>query len=251
MIASWIYLSAKLFMYLAFITRLYTVYNNPIYHYNLAMLKVLCISAITFTLTLCILTLFLNDPQPLSLGRNQGIIMATCITQTEPYIVAANGLYDVIFSIGSMIAFINPLRNIIKSVLRATDISMEHRKKLDELIHKGMKYFILVTVSSLSTSGLMFVIAIGLPELTPVDLVINIICLALMTPYYNKGRYYERLCCGMIACTSKCCLGCCCGYNQIAVDLSKVMVDIENPKDEKVENVEGNQSIASTETSGK
>ena len=212
------YTLAKMFMYLAFICRLYLVYNNPIYDYNPMVLKIISILVITYALSLCALHIYATK-SIMYHGKEEYIVQ--CKADVNRPATISLGLFDVIFSTGSIIFFVNPLRKIIKSIL-ASDVSKEQRNELNNLIQVGIKYTILTSVASLSSLLFLFAVMAGLALAGPIDFITNMICLILMTPYYNDKDYYSRMCCGTIKC-SKLCLGYCCGYSEDTVELTQVV----------------------------
>ena len=216
LIVSCSYLFGKMFMYLAFIVRLYILYDSPIFHYNLFILKIIFILAIVFGTALCILLSLTSEPTT-EYGHKH---IAFCRADIKPFVAALTGIYDIMFSICTMVAFIVPLRRIIKSTLQS-NISEQQKHELTPLIEAGIKYSILTIVASLSTFLFMVTAGLGLDKAPamPTDFIINMICMVLMTPYYNKSKIFEKLCCGIIKC-SQCCLGYCCGYHEDAVKLS-------------------------------
>lgn len=219
-ITVWGYYLSKMFMYLAFIIRLYIVYNNPMYHYNVTFLKIGAISVISCSLFLCISTSYTSKAYTLY-GNKPYIIL--CKPGLSPFTTIGAGIYDIIFGIGSMIAFINPLRKLIKPALNM-DISTEQRETLNELIHIGTKCFILSTVTACSTLLFMLLLVMELSLFAPLDYVTNMICMVLMTMFYNDKLYFERLCCVAIKCSDRC-LNHCYGYSKDNVELSTIVND--------------------------
>ena len=195
-----------MFMYLAFIIRLCTVYNNPLYQYNLSTLKIICLLTIIYAFTVCCLTIWFTKSK-----SYYGI----CEGDIAPFIAGLMAIYDMVLSIGTTIAFIRPIRILIKSIFQNTANSTGQNTKSDEqlipLINISVKYSVLTSIASISTFLLMITIALGYTFAGPIDFFVNMVCMVLMTRYYNDGKYYERFCCGAIKC-SNLCLGYCCGY---------------------------------------
>ena len=217
---NWCLPAAKMFMYLALVIRLYSVYNNPLYNYNLYLIKVTCIALIIYGVILCILFVYnmpiATESNIIENGEPLPDYVSFCTPVAPYYAGGLLVLYDFVFNIGLMIAFINPIRKLIKSLFESyessNEMNKEEKDELTPLINTGVKFAVLVSVSSLTTFVmLMSFVLFGNAALVPFDYNTNIICMILMTPYYNEKRYYERLCCGMIKC-SECCLGKCCGY---------------------------------------
>ena len=236
---NWCLPAAKMFMYLAFIIRLFTVYNNPLYNYNINVIKVTCITLIIYGVILCILFVYHLDTISIISGVNENgeplpDYVSFCSPIAPYYVGGLIVLYDFIFNIGLMIAFINPIRKLVKSLLKSYSSSNEMRKEdkdeITPLINTGVKFAVLASVSSLTTFVLLisFVVFTN-AYLLPLDYNANIICMILMTPYYNEKRYYERLCCGAIKC-SKCCLGKCCGYYGDVDNIIRLKTESESTK---------------------
>ena len=232
---NWCLPAAKMFMYLALIIRLYSVYNNPLYNYNLNMIIVTCAALIIYGVILSILFVYNLRIATISDVNENGEplpdYVSFCSPVPEYYLAGLVVLYDVVFNMGLMIAFINPIRKLIKSVLRSYNSSngmrKEEKDELAPLINTGVKFAVLASVSSLTTFILLIsFVVFENAVLVPFDYNANIICMILMTPYYNDKRYYQRLCCGMIKC-SKCCLGKCCGYYGDVVDIVKLDREME------------------------
>ena len=240
---TWIYLFAKMFMYLAFIIRLYIVYSNPIYHYSVTKLIIISSIIITWTILLCVGASFSSKSDEYH-GQKHYITYCTARTQSLGAIIM--GLYDIVLSITSIIAFINPLAKVIKSSLDLnSDISKEQKDKLDRLVYVGTKYVILTSVASVSTFIFMLMIVFRMSWGGSYDWIINIICLILMTPYYDEKRYYKRLCCGTIKC-SKWCLGYFCGYSEESIKLTAQISRSSAKLPEKTQEVDVNTPVSST-----
>ena len=192
------------------------VYDNPIYRYNFTILKLMCLFIIFCGLLLCLgFALTITPYAPYQHPTKKYI--SFCESGLSLWLGALIGLYDVICCIGSMIAFINPLRKLIKSILM-TETTEEQRNDLRPLIKTGVKYAILTSATAISTFIMLLVSSLGCVWFGALDFVINMICMVLMTSYYNEARYYERLCFPVIKC-SKCCAWFCCGYNEDLVAL--------------------------------
>ena len=213
-ILAWPYPFAKMFMYLAFIIRLYAVYNNPLYHYNLLTLKTISIIIIIWAISLYIYMIPTSKAHTISGPDSINI----CILEPNLIAGAMALLYDIVFNIGLMIAFINPLRKLIKFILNSkseenSKVTEKQKQELKPLITTSIKYVVLTTVAFLTTLLSIIVWSAGYTFAAPFDYIVNMICIILMTSYYEKQRYFQRLCCGGIRCIY-CCMGCCCGYNE-------------------------------------
>ena len=72
---SWRYIISKMFMYLAFIIRICSVHNNPLYQYNLTKLKIICFLTIIYALALCVGSVWFTKGRPFgdSVDKAQGV----------------------------------------------------------------------------------------------------------------------------------------------------------------------------------
>ena len=261
-----------MFMYLAFIIRLRMVYNNPFYSYNYTLLKIACIIIIAFALGIGIITSVDTHTYPYYSQRHKFITF--CRSDIKPYIALMTGLYDIVFSIGSMIAFINPLRKIVSCILNETetereteletengvhqagskedrnqkrDLKRARPKELYGIMNTGMEYAILTSIASFSTLLFMVAVAIGLLPVAPFDFVTNMACLLMMTPYYDERKYFQRICCGAILCSNGC-LKCCYGYHKESTELGIQIVMHKQKSATKSNNGSGTASNESTRT---
>ena len=76
------------------------------------------------------------------------------------------------------------------------------QKECDKMIYAGIKLLIVSAVCVITTVLTLSLLTSGyLGYMCGVDVVVNTICICLLTAYYPNHIYYERLCC--------CCLCCC------------------------------------------
>ena len=211
------YIITKMFMYLALIFRLLLVYDTPIYRYNKKALICICIIIIASAIFLVLLNIFTIEAYPYYHAEKAHI--SFCEFYAELYVFALVGVYDIIFSIGSTIAFINPLRQIIKEICDV-NMSKQEKDKLEPLIQVGIKYSILSFVATFSTMIVLGLLALSISFLNPIDYITNILCMVFMTPYYNEKGYFERICCVMVK-WSAFWTSYCCGYHEEEFDAAK------------------------------
>ena len=139
--------------------------------------------------------------------------------------VYTTAIYDIIFSISSFIAFINPIKQMIKSLLSTGDHNetiIQMKREITKLMHLGVRYAVLCFIITFTTILSVAAIAIKLSECIPIGWIVNMLCLILMTRYYTNGRLYENLCCCVINC-GYCCMGCCCNYNQHTMEMVEMV----------------------------
>ena len=213
-IRTWTYLLAKMFMYLVFIVRLHIAYrySNSIYQFELSSLKITSALVILSGISLGMFASVTIKPDEY---HESAQVLAYCRFSSPPITAALFGLYDIIFSIGTLIAFVNPLRKLIKGILSNPNMTKQARNdfEVEELIYVGVRCVILTSVATFSTLLMMVLVVLGFPFFAPIDFIVNMVCMMWMTKYYDDKKYYERVCIITIKC-SNWCLGCCCGYTE-------------------------------------
>jgi hypothetical protein len=113
-------------------------------------------------------------------------------------------LQDVFLSTAFVLAFFIPFRKTLK-LLAASSRGTKDSSIYEKIIHTGRKTLILTAVTVFSTI-LSMVLLLVIPLFTwifSVDIMINIWCLMLMTPYYPDRVYYNRVCCCCVCCCDK------------------------------------------------
>lgn len=209
--SSYSYQLSKMFMYLVFIIRLHAVYNDTAYKYNPKLLIIICIFIIIFSLVIMILVTV--DVRALYYTHESSSTkyIVSCGAELDLYILGMIALFDFGLSLFSMFAFIHPLRKVMRS-LNSSDITPQIKYKLNNLMVIGQKNAILTSTAAITTLLLMGMVAIGYLFMAPLDLITNMICMILTTPYYNDYTYYHRICWIPIKCSNHCC-NCCCGLH--------------------------------------
>ena len=218
---TWAYALSKMFMYLSWIIRLYAVYNNPIFKYNITALKITGIITVLCAFVFAISSSFTSDPYPYISDKHDYIRF--CHPNTDAIVTALTGVYDIALSIGAMIAFIKPLRNIIECLLSSnTEIESQTVNEARKLMQIGIKCAILTTTASFTTILFLITLAIlGSGPILPIDFVTNMVCMILMTKYY-EDKHYKRICCGVVKCGDFC-MRCCCGYSEETMEFGNIL----------------------------
>ena len=204
------YTTAKGLMYILFVARLYSVYGSSAYKYNPKLLIFLVIINLLYCLSFIIILPIWTEIDVVHLEFAEYVIF--CQPQWPESIVLAIGGYDFIFSILFLVAFNWPLRKISQHRMRSNSYNQRtdnnpskvnpEQKMIATLINLGTKSKILIWNAILSTLfHMIFIIITDSPTTVTVDIVVNCICICLMTPYYADDMYYNRLCC--------LCIGCC------------------------------------------
>eukprot|EP01084_Bolivina_argentea_P174535 302323_1 len=215
------YQLSKMFMYLVFIIRLHSVYNNTPYQYNGILLIMICVFIILISIT--INTLIIISVKTFYYSSNRHHYIVSCGAEIDEYIIFLIALYELTLAIGSVIAFIVPLQNVVKSI-QSAETNYALKLKLKRLRNVGRKNAILTWMATLSTLLLMAALATGYLIVAPFDYVINMICMVLMTPYYKDSYYYNKICCGIIKCSGCCCI-CFCGDSKLNDECSLELDD--------------------------
>ena len=193
-------------MWMLFVVRLDMIFGSSIYGYSKNFLRCVGVMVTFMTIYLClsIVLVFIVgiDKNPNTLydffntGDDIKKFPSSCDEKFEgmwSVLVGSYLLFDLIMNVFYGVLFIIPLRKV-NAALSSSNQSIK-------MAGIARKVFILtVTLCASSVISMFFNVA-GLVALWGVDLIINIICLILMTPYYNDQSWYQRLC--------KCCLVCC------------------------------------------
>ena len=128
--------------------------------------------------------------------KNKTDIITSAVLPDE-WFNATIGMFDILANIIYCVLFIKPIRDVYGSQRDMSDRSSITRKTLQV----GFKVAILI--ASTFVASLIIAGAISesfTPLLFPIDLVLNAICLMLMTPYYPDRSYYFKLCSLCIFC---------------------------------------------------
>ena len=172
-------------MFSAFIVRAYTVFKDSAFEYS----KRSAITAVIVLATAMALLLVVFALDITCEGDCDGTIGF--------FAIAYFGFCDLFFQLFALWAFTSPLKKLV-SVTASKDNASS---KLFPLMVKAA---VLTYVAVFSSLFMVVVLALtGVPILGPVDIVINSLCFAFMTRYYD--RVYQYACFPFIKCIS-CCL---------------------------------------------
>lgn len=180
------YTISKGSMYILFFCRLHHVYGSSAYKCSPKLLIIGCITNIVYCITFMILLIIFATPFPIKVHRHGMICNATY----PDWIVFSVGLYDFSISIIFLIAFTYPLRKVKKLNVKISE----------KLVKMGIKSKILTWTAIISTLVMLLILAIITPVFIQIDILINCICICLMSPYYPDKIYYYRLCYSCIKC---------------------------------------------------
>ena len=182
------YQLAKCCMYLVFILRLYYVFKDSNYAYNIKFLYIWSLSIIVVYLLLTIYGI-----SSTTLYKSHTF----CYKEWQPLYLLGSLLVDVINSIATCLAFVIPL---IKTLIRLKkDYNYDTQNTNDDFKYSVTKIVILegVIVSTSFTAHIIGMIT-GTDIIFLIDTPFNCLCIMLMTSYYDK--LYKKLCCGLIKC---------------------------------------------------
>lgn len=183
------YMTAKQFMYFTFTLRLYIVYKDSMYYYSpKALIPVVIISMITTAITIGSVHLLAE----INIIYYKDIPFAMhCDVHYELITLGVVALGETIVQSCYLYMFLNPIRLIIKR--------MDKGNGGTSLKFIGVKCLITSFVAMISTTLLMLSLnLIKSNYFVPMDMVINCICIMMMTPYYDDNKYYKKICCLLI-----------------------------------------------------
>ena len=180
------YVTAKLFMYLLFLVKLYLVYKGSAFRYKsqyLILIGIICIIVHVINIILFILYNGIN----ITFYENMPFAMH-CNSYYPLSVLLIGGSFDSFMSIYFVYSFVAPIRQIIVK-------NSDNGSGSASLYHIAIKAIILALVA-ISSKVLMltFLFFTNSLLLGPIDVIINFICVLFMTPYY-KEKYYTNICC--------------------------------------------------------
>eukprot|EP01084_Bolivina_argentea_P223801 378592_1 len=195
-----LWLSAKQFMYLLFLLRLYKIYGDSQYSYNVNHLIIIAVLSVVWNAINCVNGSIFVD---IEVTRYDNVSFAIhCQIHWPLWHLLSCGILDVTMSIIFLFAFIQPLISVIKLQI-SSDQMVEIQS--NGLMNIGRKAFILTSITSLTTLFMLItVLFTASVSLSSIDCVVNCICIMLMSPYYSDKKYYQSLCCLPIKCINKC-----------------------------------------------
>ena len=226
------YLIAKSSMYCVFLYRLHMVYCNSAYSYNPKIITIFGIINLIYCITMIILFIWSTKVSPN--GFSFGKYAIFCNPSYPEFLPLVLGGFDLFMSILCLIAFIYPLRKIAATTAKSKSSVLQYSQSPDHgkpgalvpdqsamtkqqkneikrsyktdqgltrLKAMGIKSSILTLTAVLSTVLILItVVILNSAMIIPIDAIINVICICLMTPYYRNETFYDRLCCLCIRC---------------------------------------------------
>eukprot|EP01083_Nonionella_stella_P005847 16876_1 len=197
------YQTAKASMYIVFIGRIHNVYSPSAYGYNPMLMFVIVLILIIITAVIVVFEISFHEYNYVLYSF--GTYAMHCNVNYAFFVQMMVASFDLIMCFSTALAFIRPLIKIYKSRKTST-LDVSKMRTLQRLINIGQKYAILTCTAVLST--VLLLLWVGITDtllLLSYDVVINCICIALMTPYY-KDEQYQRVCCCCNKCARMCCL---------------------------------------------
>eukprot|EP01083_Nonionella_stella_P030350 83212_1 len=192
-------------MYIVFFGRIHTVYSKSTYGYKPIFVFILILVVIIATATILLIQILFNTYEFRYKTFSFGDYAMHCSVNYANFMVMIVGVFDFVMCFLSAVAFINPLIKVYRSRMQSHE-DVHNVAKLQKLTDIGQKYMIITSTAVLSTVFVMIWIGvIDTVDVVPYDVVINCVCMALMTPYY-KDYHYQRLCCCCTRCVRLCCL---------------------------------------------
>ena len=211
-----IYLLSKTLISLISLIRLYYLCNNAITHYNRTIFNGTRLIMVIYGISIWILTLYFVDELRYNHGNNYVVCQSVMEQVPESLIAVLFRLFGLIFSFGFVFIFIGPVRKLIKSVI-VSGISWQNKDGLTPEVKAGVKHSILTTIAALSTLMMLMIFATGYTIFQPIDFIINMIVILLVTPYYLEQSYSDGLCCGAMSYIRD--SRCCDGYQENGLEL--------------------------------
>lgn len=97
---------------------------------------------------------------------------------------------DFFFSIGFIAAFSIPLKKLREAVSE----NLPNENYHDKFMYAAVKTSTLTIIALSSTAIMLVIFFVFRFDLAWVDMVVNSVCLLLMTPYYDDAVYYRNVC---------------------------------------------------------
>eukprot|EP01083_Nonionella_stella_P168630 569879_1 len=208
----WCLVLGKSFMYLLFMYRLHSCYENSIFVYSKRIIVTIGWFNVAFGIALESFTTYMthkywlffadNDsfPNPCFPIVNNWNVRYLISPVTRTFLISVPHkeflyilIWDFIMNVLSLFLFIHPLYKTLKTM--DVDGSSIITKSMLSI---AVKYTLLASFACSSTSFLWICVSWILPTgywIVAFDCVFNSICIMLMTPYYHDRIYYERVCC--------------------------------------------------------
>eukprot|EP01084_Bolivina_argentea_P003663 6888_1 len=188
------YGTAKMFLYLVFVYRLFVVYSNSAFAYNNKILSVMIVMIVLCCLTVMIIGSITLHAIVYNTTIN-GLNIKGCKFLYSFSVLVTSAFIDIIISSMCCYLFIRPLLSLMKH-------TNERDNETKDIYNVVLKCTILTFVATTSTIFLLIIIGITKrAALTSIDYSINCICVMLFNKKYNK--YFNVLCCGAIKICSK------------------------------------------------
>eukprot|EP01084_Bolivina_argentea_P095737 172099_1 len=192
----WTYpwLLSKATMYCILLLRLDIVYSSSVYGYNKYFLYSLMLFVVIASISLSSLLISkLSMDEALFLTDNDQL-PNPCFVYYPYWGYTSFLVYDFTANTVCLILFIVPLTRAVRSI-RKNNSGNYSKKTSYKMIYVGVKLLIVTAVCVTTTVLTLSLLSSGyLGFMCGVDVVVNCICIVLMTAYYPDHKYYEKIC---------------------------------------------------------
>eukprot|EP01083_Nonionella_stella_P279349 950328_1 len=216
----WFLLPGKGFMYLLFMYRLHICYQKSAYGYSKRLLLTIGWANVAFGFIFEGITTYLSQKYWLYFADTDGFpnpcFPIPGVDWKIQYFGTTMMVWDFSMNVLSLGLFIKPLYKAMK--FRDVDGQKVESSMTKNMIRIAIKYTLLSSFASISTSvfwawttwwsATYYVVAF--------DVVVNSVCVMLMTAYYRDEWYYERLCWCILCCP-------CCKYRLKQLKIEREM----------------------------
>jgi hypothetical protein len=198
-------IAAKTCMYLILLIRLHMIFRKTPFEYSPLKLK-MCAAVLVLVELLTATMYFIGlststDPCSSNVTINSFILVFGALLV----------LTDMVCAIAFLVAFISPVRKLLKMLDSSAKNQNENEKKVQSSHDRntGKFYYVKVKVATLTMVAVVstvvfmvlgFVLPISARWILETDWVVNLACVAFMTNYFPDARYYQRVCCCFIRC---------------------------------------------------
>lgn len=233
------WLLSKATMYCTFLLRLDMIYSQSVYGYNRHFIHFLMALVVVCSCSLSSLLISNFSIQNALFLLDDDSLPNPCFVYFPSWGYTSFLVYDFVANSVCLVLFIVPIvratsyirskpglpamttstttSNSIKSMnsikssnsLRSSP-TRRSRRPSDRMIYVGIKLLMITAVCVCTTVLTLSLLATGyFGYLCAVDVVVNCVCVMMMTAYYPDNKYYERGCglCLFLCCCCRCCPG--------------------------------------------
>ena len=195
-------------MYMAFILRLFNVYKNSIYKLpNITLIFVL-----SYIIISCVVIVYF-DWTAIDVFESYG----SCHGIIPIWILFMWWTNDIITASILLYLFLKRIYKITRITIKNTHINSQ--VVINDYKNIAIKLSVLTSIALFTEILYIVIILWIIPNfqiVIPIDMIVNIISMSLMTPFYNDKIFFQRLCC--------LCVGCCKFICYIGVDRKTIQL---------------------------